>query len=191
MPAQPAPPKAHDDSREGRFVATTITRCLEDKGLAARLRRGDNPTTEYQTWDWLGRHGILLEYTGERLPFVTVSAAIARTQPERNGTLQLGAAIARCYAKGNEDDQAVARLRRLLACGELAELCRVLRPVLHLIESRVAQPLDYALLLRQLRHFGMAAGRGDQDWLQRTKTQWAQSFYDRKTEVEPEETACP
>lgn len=189
MNAPSTPPQSQEDSREARFVAATIARCQEDKGLAARLRRGDNPATEYQAWEWLGSHRIKLEYPSERLPFVTVAAAIARARPKHNGQLALGRAIALSYDSRDEAKQDKARLRRLLACSELTELCRVLRPVLHLIESRVVQPLDYALLLRQLRHFGMAAARGDADWLQRIKAQWAQSFYGQKAEAERETLA--
>lgn len=169
----------NEPGREQRFVTATIQRCQQDKGLAARLRRADNPATEYQAWEWLGlaRFGVNLESVRDRLPYATVAAAIARTKPDADGNLPLGVAIARCYKDGNKDDQAIARLRRLLACGDIAELCRVLRPVLHLVESRVSQPLDYTALLRQLRHFGMAVQRGDEDWQQRIRARWAQAFY--------------
>lgn len=158
-----------EQSRESRFVDAVIARCLVDKGLAARLRRADNPATEYQSWDLLGRMGINLEQDNERLPFVTVAAAIAKAKVEKNGTLKLGRAIAACYEDGNKNDQASMRLRRLLACDELAELCRILRPLLSLIDSKVGQPLDFARILVQLRQFGYNA--------QRVKTQWAQEFY--------------
>ncbi len=159
-----------DKSREQRFVETVIDRCQKDKGMAARLRRSDNPATEYQSWELLGRFGVDLEKDYERLPFVTVAAAIAKSKAERNGRLTLGRAIADCYKDGLETDQAKARLRRLLACDELAEACRILRPVLALINSRVSQPLDYTRLLRQLRFFSFESGH-------RTKIQWAQEFY--------------
>ncbi len=155
--------------RESRFVDTVIARCLVEKGLAARLRRADNPATEYQSWDLLGRMGIDLEQDSQRLPFVTVAAAIARAKSDKNGTLKLGRAIAACYEDGNKSDQATARLRRLLACDELGELCRILRPLLSLIDSKVGQPLDFTRLLTQLRRFAYSS--------QRIKTQWAQEFY--------------
>lgn len=156
-------------SRESRFVEAVIARCNADKGLAARLRRADNPATEYQSWDLLGRLGIDLEQDHQRLPFVTVAAAIAKSKAERNGSLTLGKAIAACYADGNQSDQATARLRRLLACDELAEACRILRPLLSLIDSKVGQPLNLVRLLTQLRQFSFNA--------QRVKAQWAQEFY--------------
>ncbi|KAF0808017.1 crispr-associated Cse2 family protein [Alcanivorax xiamenensis] len=171
-----------EQSWEQRFVETVIERCQNDKGLAARLRRADSPATEYQSWELLGWFGVDLEKDYERLPFVTIAAAIAKSKSERNGSLRLGQAIASCYKEGNKDDQAKARLRRLLACNDLAEVCRILRPVLTLVDSRVGQPLDYVRLLRQLRFFGFESG-------QRTKTQWAQEFYGQPVDADKEEGA--
>jgi CRISPR system Cascade subunit CasB len=165
-----------DKSREQRFVETVIDRCQKDKGMAARLRRADNPATEYQSWEFLGWFGVDIERDRERLPFVTVAAAIAKSKAEHNGSLSLGKAVLACYENDRESDQAKARLRRLLACDELAETCRILRPLLALIDSKVGQPLDYTRLLRQLRFFG-----------HRTKTQWAQEFYSQPIEHEHQE----
>lgn len=164
---------------EAAFVAATIERCREDKGLAARLRRADNPATEYQSWEWLATWNVDLERPWVRLPWATLAAAIARAKPERNGKLRLGQAIGACFPDDRKGDQARMRLRRLLACNDTAEACRVLRPTLTLIESRVAQPIDYTRLLVQLRRFHFA---GDS-----VKAQWAQEFYGQPIE---EETAA-
>ena len=161
--------RANQTDREQRFVEVVIDRCKIDKGLAARLRRADNPATEYQSWDLLGALGIDLEKDYQRLPFVTVAATIAKSKAERNGGLVLGQAIAASYEDGNQSDQAKGRLRRLLACDDLAEVCRILRPILTLIESRVGQSLDFVRLLKQLRRFHFNGHR--------VKTQWAQEFY--------------
>jgi CRISPR system Cascade subunit CasB len=170
--------KKEERSREERFVESVIARCQNDKGLAARLRRADNPTTEYQSWELLAGFGIDLEKDWERLPFATIAAQIAKAKAERNGSLSLGRAIAMAYPDDNQSDQAKARLRRVLACDELGELCRILRPVLSLIDSRVGQPLDFTRLLKQLRRFGYAE--------QAVKAQWAQEFYGHKIETEAE-----
>lgn len=156
-------------SWEERFVHSVIQQCQQDKGLAARLRRGDNPATEYQCWELLASFGVDLEREHQRLPFVTMAAAIARAKAERNGSLSLGRALAACYEDGRDSSQAKARLRRLLACDELAELCRILRPLFSLIESKAGQPLDYVRLLKQLRRFPFNT--------QQVKAQWAQEFY--------------
>lgn len=156
-------------AREERFVSGLIQQCQQDKGLAARLRRADNPATEYQSWELLASYGIDLEHEQLRLPFVTVAAAIAKAKIERNGVMPLGRGIAACYEDGRDSNQGKARLRRLLACDDLPELCRILRPLFSLIDSKAAQPLDYLRLLKQLRSFSFDA--------QRIKAQWAQEFY--------------
>ncbi len=153
------------------FVSGVIQQCQHDKGLAARLRRADNPATEYQSWELLAAYGIDLEHDDQRLPFITVAATIARAKSECSGALRLGQAIAQCYAEGKDSSQAKARLRRLLACDDLPEICRILRPLLALIASKVGQTLDYTRLLEQLLRF-----RFDP---QRVKAQWAQEFYGR------------
>lgn len=168
--------KPETPNRETTFVAATIQRCQEDKGLAARLRRADNPATEYQSWEWLAHWHVDLEKPGERHPWATVAAAIARAKPAANGGLRLGQAIGQCFKDGAKDDQAKARLRRLLACNDTAEACRILRPTLKLIESRVTQPLDYSRLLKQLRSFHYDA--------ERIRAQWAQEFYRQPTTEE-------
>jgi CRISPR system Cascade subunit CasB len=162
-------PKKAQPNRAERFVNGVIQQCQQDKGLAARLRRADNPATEYQSWELLASYGINLEFEKQRLPFATVAAVIAKTKPKRNGTLKLGLALAACYEDGHGSNQAKTRLRRLLACDDLPELCRILRPLFTLIDSKVGQSLDYTRLLKQLRSFPFNA--------QQIKAQWAQEFY--------------
>ena len=68
-----------------RFVQNCTFRCSQDKGLAARLRRADNPATEYQSWEFLVGFGVDLEKDYQRLPFATVAAAIAKSKAAENG----------------------------------------------------------------------------------------------------------
>lgn len=158
-------------SREVAFVSYLCQRCQHDKGFAARLRRADNPATEYQSWDTLAAFGVNLEWAEERQPFALIAAAVARSDQACNGSLSLGQAIALAFSEGRESSQAKARLRRLLACDDTEEICRILRPLLTLIHSRVKPPLDYAALLADLRWFHRHADR--------TKARWAQQFYGR------------
>ena len=162
QPPQPA-------TREERFVAAIIRHCQQNKGTAARLRRADNPATEYQSWEFLAAFGIDLENDRERLPFLTVAATIARQKAEHNGQAPLGRALALCYDDKQNSDQGKAKLRRLLACQDLTEVVRHLRPTLALIQSKKTPPLDYQRLLKQLRQFSFEP--------QRIKAQWAQEFY--------------
>lgn len=157
--------------RSMAFVDYLYRRCQQDKGFAARLRRADNPATEYQCWDTLASFEVKLESAHERLPFALIAAAVARGEQKSNGTMPLGQAIAQSFAEGRESDQAKARLRRLLACDDTEEVCRILRPLLSLIRSRVSQPLDYAALLDDLHWFSRST--------ERVKARWAQQFYGR------------
>ncbi|GLR62600.1 type I-E CRISPR-associated protein Cse2/CasB [Marinospirillum insulare] len=178
--AQQAIPK-NKTNKEQQFVHYIIDRCNQDKGFIAKLRRADNPATEYQSWEILGPW-IDLENSYERLPYATIAAAIARSKADKNGSLPLGKAIAMCYPEaGGADkysDQTKARLRRLLACHDVAEACRILRSTLTLIDSKLGQPIDFSALLRQLRFFGESS-----------KIRWAKDFYnqrdqDKTTEVQ-------
>lgn len=158
-------------SREERFVQQILQRCQEDKGAAARLRRADNQATEYQSWDLLAAFGVDLENENQRLPFATVAAIIAKSKSENNGSQTLGGAIAACYEEGRASNQARTRLRRLLACHELPEVCRNLRPLFSLIDSKTTRPVDFTRVLKQLRRFSFEDARI------KVKAQWAQEFY--------------
>jgi len=157
------------------FVDYVISRCQSDNGLRAALTRADNPATEYQSWEVLAGFHVNLEYENQRLPYATIGATIARAKAEKNGTIAIGQAIARCYEDGNASDQAKAKLRRLLACETVAEACRIVRPLLSLIESKGNSAVDYAGLLNDLLRFG------HDDSQTSIKARWAQNFYGRNT----------
>jgi CRISPR system Cascade subunit CasB len=162
-------------SKRLTFVDYIINRSQADNGLRAALKRADNPATEYQSWDVLAGFNINLEHENQRLPYATIAAAIARAKVEKNGATKIGLAIARCYEDGNASDQAKAKLRRLLACDSVPEACRILRPLLSLIESKGNSALDYASLLDDLLWFS------HDDSQLRIKARWAQDFYGKPT----------
>ena len=142
-----------------------------DAAFAAALRRADNPDTEYQSWEYLAPW-IDLEKPWERLPYATVAASLARIKKaSTDGSSNLGKAIALCYQDGNTDDQAKAKLRRLLACDSSEELCTVLRPLLRLMSSRGVR-VCHADMLHDLIFFNVNPVR--------TKTKWAQDFFGKK-----------
>lgn len=173
-----------------RFVLHTMVLCERNKGLAARLRRADNPALQYQSWDYFAHWEVDIEKFWQLLPYTVVASSIAKTKKIRQGKdgqfqdghLKLGAAIAECYRQEgqipHENDQAQAKLRRVLACQDIRELSRVLRPVLSLIESRVAQPLNHTELLNQLLRFNYQPDD--------VKAQWAMEFF-RTTDTSPEQ----
>ncbi|NTU67616.1 MAG: type I-E CRISPR-associated protein Cse2/CasB [Chlorobiaceae bacterium] len=168
---------SENDKKTGRpeaFVQYVIGLCQKDKGAAAALRRADNPATEYQSWEYLARFSINLENRFERIPYATIAAAIARAKIDSNGTSGIGKAIAFCYDEKCKSEQAKARIRRLLACNSVPEACRILRPILSLIETKTQISIDYARLLRQLVSFGYDSNR--------VKSAWALDFYRQSSE---------
>ncbi|MGL5336084.1 MAG: type I-E CRISPR-associated protein Cse2/CasB [Enterovibrio sp.] len=162
-------------SRAAFFVTEICKRCQNNKGLAARLRRADNPATEYQCWETLAQFNVNLEFADRRLPYALIAASIARSKQAANGDLPFGRAIAQSFSDGSGSDQAIARLRRVLACSDIVELCQILRPLLTLIQSRITQQIDFASLLQDLLWFDHNS--------ERVKARWAQQFYG-KTEQE-------
>lgn len=154
------------------FVSFVIERMRQDTGFGAVLRRADNPATEYQAWEHLASWCDDLEDARERHAFATVAAALARSKPERDGTLGIGRAIAESYREGkkdgNQSDSAKLKLRRLLACNSTEEACAILRPMLSFVSSK-GPKIDHGLLLNQLLYFG-----------ERVKVRWASDFYDKK-----------
>ncbi|MDD4914705.1 MAG: type I-E CRISPR-associated protein Cse2/CasB [Methylococcales bacterium] len=166
--------EAHQSDKSERFVEFTIRQCLADKGLVAALKRADNPATEFQSWAYLAGFSIALDNDKKRLPYAAIAAAIARAGSERNGRTGIGRAIALCYEEGNNSDQARIKLRRLLCCDTVEDVCGILRPLFGLIDSRVAISLDYVRLLSNLRYFETDS--------QAIKRQWAQDFYNHAME---------
>jgi len=164
-------------NKSEQFVKFVIDLTQKDNGVAAAFKRADNPATEYQCWEYLARF-IDIDKDYERLPYATIASAIAKAKAAQNGSVRIGEAIARCYEDGNNNDQAKAKLRRLLACDSIDGVCRVLRPLLSLIDAKASIHLDYASLLQDLRGFHF------DDQQQRIKSCWAQNFYRHHSSAE-------
>lgn len=145
-------------SKTEAFVTYLSNALTKDKGLAARVRKADNPATEHLCWELLAKFNIDLEKPYQRSPYSLVAAAMAKSRTMKQGSISLGAGLRIVYreaeARPSEPAaQALARLRRILSCSSTEELCRVLRPVLTLINSRLNGELDYTRLLNQLLRF--------------------------------------
>lgn len=178
-------------TRSENFVNYVLERADGDAGFAAKMRRADNPATEYQSWGLLAAFGVNLEKDNERLPFALIGAALCRSDLTKDGNCGVGAALAGSFDKEAEDKKSDGknktgdkpgepRLRRLLACSSTEEACRILRPILRLIESREKKRLNYAGLLRDLLYFESPGQR-------RIKQRWAMDFYGARTDESPDE----
>jgi CRISPR system Cascade subunit CasB len=158
---------ASKKKRGEAFADYVIGRLNEDNAFGAMLRRADNPATEYQAWEYL-IHWCDIDKLWERLPFALIAAALARAKPRKDGSLGIGRSISQCYEDGRNSDAAKAKLRRLLACSNAEEACRIVRPLLSLIQSRGVF-IHYGGLLDQLLWFG-----------EKQKLRWASDFYGRR-----------
>ena len=157
-------------TRGQAFVEYVLKRLNQDSAFGAALRRADNPATEYQSWEYLAGW-CDLEKDWERHPYAVIAAALSHAKPPHDGGLGIGQAIAACFDDGNKSDSAKAKLRRLLACDTVHEACTILRPLLSLIESKLAgSGLNYGQLLDDLLWFKA----------ERTRARWASDFYGRR-----------
>ena len=163
--------------KEPSLVAKVFARCKNDKGFAATLKRADNPDTAYQAWEILATYGVPLDKDFKRLPYALVLAAVARSSNDQDGKLGLGAALAKAYQdeKGNVGDAAKPKLRRILACDDVVEVCQVLRPILQLICSR-GVGISFEKLLNDLKYFNS----------EKTLASWAQDFFGSKSKENEE-----
>ena len=164
--------------KEPSLVAKVFARCKNDKGFAATLKRADNSDTAYQAWEILATYGVPLDKDFKRLPYALVLAAVARSSNNQDGKLGLGAALANAYQDdgGRDSDAAKAKLRRILSCDNVVEVCQVLRPILQLICSR-GVGISFERLLKDLIYFNS----------EKTLASWAQDFFGSKSK-ENEET---
>lgn len=151
------------------FVGYVLERMKTDNAFAAHLRRADNPTTAYQSWEILAPW-CKLDTRWDFQPFATVGAALARCQIEADGSMGLGEALSTALSgddgtPGREMESARRRVRRVLASRDGVEACSVLRSTLRLLEAKGSR-LCYGRLLDDLLFFG-----------ERVKVRWAQEFY--------------
>lgn len=177
------------------FVDAICAFCKKSKGDAAKLRRADIPSQSYESWPFLARYGLLNDE--RKLPaYELIAASIAKSDDYVSGTLTLGKALQKTLRitsssersddqrelkglgkdqkklKSISDNQKDARVRRLLACSDLGEVVKVLRPVLELVRSKVSEPLDFSQLLEDLLAFC------GPDWkTEKVKRKWASDFY--------------
>ncbi len=162
------------ESKQEWYVRAVIDRIKKDTAMAAALKKADNPATEFKAWEYLADYKVDLEKPRERIPYVTISAALARAKPDKDGLLSVGQAIARSGKDGVPGDQERARLRRLLACDTTEEVCSILRHLLSLLSSRDIK-ISYGKLLNELVWFEKDP--------QKTKAKWAQSFFRKEEDI--------
>jgi CRISPR system CASCADE complex protein CasB/Cse2 len=176
------------DIPEIKLLSSIMKRCKDDSAFRAAIKKADNPDTEYRSWEYLADYGVNLEYEESRYLYTTIFAAAARSGKSTDGCLEFGKALVAAYADSGSNDYiharesepARARLRRVLACDSVKELCTVLRPVLRLITSKGVS-VSFGLLLRDLKYYNIHP--------EQTKASWAQQFFGTVSKTHEEETA--
>lgn len=150
------------------MINSVFNRLKTDSAFRAALKRADNPDTEYQCWEYLADYHVNLEYKERRLPYTTVFASIARSGRECDGKLELGSALCASYDYDRESHPARSKLRRIVACTSVEELCFVLRPILQFIAGKNIG-VSYSSLLQDLNWFEKNP--------EKVLSKWAQQFY--------------
>lgn len=141
---------------------------IRDSGRIARLKRADNPALACQAWDILFTLGVREK---DFLPCCTVAAAMCRLGSEKDGDASLGLALASCFEKDADKELGGRRLRRLLACSSVEELCAVLRPVFAYISAKARRKVCFAQLLDEIIAFGVPERQ------EQIKLRWARDFW--------------
>lgn len=158
------------------FVAAVIRRCADETAFRAAMRRAVNPSTASFAWEHLVAWCDISKER-ERLPFALIGAAVADALPEADGNANLGELLRKCCPSAKEEDmeREKRRLRRILSCDSVAELCNVLRPTLKYLQSKSVQ-IGYARLLSDILYFS-----------DKVKLRWAESFYGNRNEEKTDE----
>lgn len=161
--------------QEERFLKLVFDN-VGNRSFCAHLRHAENPNTALYAMDIFAGCGIGVEYEKYWLPYATVGAAIVRQKLTHDGNLSLGEALRLCFDNDLGNAAAIARLKRIVGCEDCVELCKVLRSVLKLIESRnFGCFINYAALLKQINTFDF-----NKDFI---KLQIVSSFYKKDKEV--------
>jgi len=102
-----------------------------------------------------------------------VFAAVARSGIQKDGNAVLGHALRLAYENDRGSEPAKGKLRRLLACTTVEEVCDQLHSLLKFISGKI-NTLSYSELLSDLIKFQFSQDR--------VKAKWAQSFFGKTSE---------
>ena len=160
--------------QEERFLKLVFDN-VGNRSFCAHLRHAENPTTALYAMEIFAGCGIGVEHEKYWLAYATVGASIVRQKLTKDGDLSLGEALRLCFDNNSGNAAAIARLKRIVGCDDSVELCKVLRSVLKLIESRnLKRYINYAGLLKQINTFDF-----NKDFV---KLQIVSSFYKKDKE---------
>lgn len=159
------------------FVTYAIKITGEDKRASAAMKRADNPSLSYKAWEYLSQF-IDIDNERELAAYGLIAANIAKNKITKDGEESLGKALKNCYGTEGED-QANAKLMRVLSCQTTQELCSILRYYIPFIESKYPGKLAYSRLLNDIIYFN-----------DKVKTRWGADFYRKPSPKEETDDAA-
>ena len=162
--------------RYAAIIEHFLKRIKTDGTFRAAFKSADNAEMEHRCWEYLALfYGVDIESRKARRPYAAVLAAVARNKDiSADGKQGLGDALLSALSASGYDSESPAarmRLRRILACADMEELCSVLRPVLNYISSKGAD-ISYGRLLKEIIWFEKDA--------ESIKARWAGQFFSAK-----------
>ncbi len=121
--------------RGAQFVGA-LRRACEDRGKRASLRRGLSPSTVMDAWPVVAGLGGDIGQPGESV-FVDIAALFA-SHPEESSARNFGETCRRIAQDGGKEiaDSFERRFRRLLVCGNVADVTSQLRSWIRLAASK-------------------------------------------------------
>lgn len=167
--------------RAARFVGR-LRSLRQDRGQLAALRRGFSPSTVMNAWPIIVGLGGDIGQPGESV-FVDIAALFA-SHPEESNARNFGETC-RSIALADSSDRTLPesyerRFRRLLACGEIADLSGQLRSWVRLADSK-GVGVNYESLFADLWNWRLFAHD--------IRVKWARSFW-QSLETAPVETSA-
>lgn len=154
------------------LIDNFLKRIKTDGAFRAAFKSADNADMEHRCWEYLALYGIDIENIKARRPYAAVLAAVARNKYiSADGKQGLGDALLAASGYDRESPAARMRLRRILACADMEELCSVLRPVLNYISGK-GSDISYGRLLKEIIWFEKDA--------ESIKARWAGQFFSAK-----------
>ena len=161
-----------DPREEARRLLSDLRHRTTDRGAMADLRCAVSPARLHRAWPLLARVGGI----GDRS--VETVAGLFAYHPEETDKGNLGSTCRRLAAENSSFE---GRFQRLLSCGDPAEVCDRLRPVVLAARAKGVK-INYEQLLVDLRYWG-----------DKVKARWAREFWgageDEDAFAPPEATA--
>lgn len=163
------------------FVESVYRRKEVDSAFRSRMRAARSSLRETAVWgDLAGYFDITREDI--RAIYVLVGSSIALENGEKNGTKAFASLLSMAWKDNKNqkflDDKkiaqhpAVMRLRRIVSCRDVQEVCQLLGPCLQLIRSRVSGELDYMALMKDLLDFSFSSEKAEV-----VKARWVMDFH--------------